>query len=592
MNPEQYKQVDKFIVTSQVLGKGSFGVVYRGFFKDDHSRIVAVKVTPLEKISSDPKFLELLKREIDIMQTIEHFNIVRMYAATRTARNLYMFLEYCRDGDLKELLKKSGGHLSESEALVYFRQIVEGFKILYSKNIIHRDIKPANILLHEGSAKITDFGFARVIEGDMEKSGQFSKVGTPLYMSPQILDDQKFSAKCDIWSFGMMLYEMLYGKTPWTANSPYQLFQNIKKIPLEFPSKPVRSQGIKDLLKQMLVVEDKDRISWPEIFNHPLIKFDENAIKENIQKIEEEKDLLLKSVAMNKLYVQTNKTMGLKKNNDVTQIFTKEGKDKTVKKEEERAVVYEEKDFAKVIDKQDQDQVVRRTMIKIDSYFSNERNIAIFVNYTSTLFFNFYNGKKIMIADHLFFRLFFLFQKLQLIIFKNILVVMEGKKDLLPIFTKSEWTHYNKSSEYTLTQQAIKNDTDFMTPYFKEVFKRTKEVMEKAVSKEENSVIKNNMKTFVSILNEKFENEELFQSILVSTVQEFIDVVKIFVLEPKKIIKDKDFLLVVRLTLICVDRNKEFKWDANQVRDFHKFYEDYENIEEQNLLEEVTKLLK
>jgi serine/threonine protein kinase len=65
---EQYKQVDKFIVTSHLLGKGSFGNVYRGFFKDDHSNIVAVKVIPLEKISSDPKFLELLKREIDIMQ--------------------------------------------------------------------------------------------------------------------------------------------------------------------------------------------------------------------------------------------------------------------------------------------------------------------------------------------------------------------------------------------------------------------------------------------------------------------------------------------------------------------------------------------
>lgn len=592
MNSEQYKQVDKFIVTSQVLGKGSFGVVYRGFFKDDHSKIVAVKVTPLEKISSDPKFLELLKREIDIMQTIEHPNIVRMYAATRTARNLYMFLEYCRDGDMKELLKKSGGHLSESEALVYFRQIVEGFKSLYSKNIIHRDIKPANILLHEGTAKITDFGFARVIDGDMEKSNNFSKVGTPLYMSPQILDDQKFSAKCDIWSFGMMLYEMLYGKTPWTANSPYQLFQNIKKIPLEFPSKPVRSQAIKDLLKQMLVVEDKDRISWPEIFNHSLIKFDENSIKENIQKIEEEKDMLLKSVAMNKLYVQTNKVMGFKKNNEVVQMFNKDAHLQQGKNvDDSKKVVYEEKDFAKVIDKQDQDQVARKVIIKIDSYFSNERNIAIFVNYTSTLFFNFYNSKKIAITDHLFFRLFFLFQKLQLIIFKSILAVMEGKKELA-LFNKQEWAVYNKSSEFTLTQQAIKNDTEFMTPYFKEVFKRTKDVIDKALSKEENAVVKNNMKSFYNVLSEKFENDENFQAILVSTVQEFIDMVKEYVLNPKKMIKDKDFLLVIRLTMICLDRNKEFKWDINQVRDFHKFYEDYENIEEGALLDELTKILK
>lgn len=590
MNSDQYKQVDKFIVTSQLLGKGSFGVVYRGFFKDDHSRIVAVKVTPLEKISSDPKFLELLKREIDIMQTVEHPNIVRMYAATRTSRNLYMFLEYCRDGDLKELLKKSGGHLSESEALEYFRQIVHGFKALYAKNIIHRDIKPANILLHEGTSKITDFGFARVIEGDMEKSGQFSKVGTPLYMSPQILDDQKFSAKCDIWSFGMMLYEMLYGRTPWTANSPYQLFQNIKKYPLEFPSKPVRSQSIKDLLKQMLVVEDKDRISWPEIFNHPLIKFDENSLKENIQKIEEEKDLLLKSVAMNKLYVQNNKVMGFKKNNEVIQIFNKDGTGAQVK-DEKKPVIYEEKDFSKVIDKQDQEQVARKVIIKIDSYFSNERNIAIFVNYTSTLFFNFYNTKKIQISDHIFFRVFFLFQKLQLIIFKNILSIMEGKKDQ-NLFNKAEWGTYIKSSEFSLTQQAIKNDTEFMLPYFKEVFKRTKDVLDKALAKEDSAKIKGNIKNFTSVLSEKFENEEQFQQIFLENINEFIDLIKPYIVDSKKVLKDKDFLLVCRLSLISVDRNKEFKWDANQARDFHKFYEDYENIEEGALLEELVKVLK
>lgn len=67
---------------------------------------MAVKVIALEKISQDPKFLELLKREIDIMQKIEHKNIVRMYGASRTARNLYMFLEYCRDGDLKVIIIK------------------------------------------------------------------------------------------------------------------------------------------------------------------------------------------------------------------------------------------------------------------------------------------------------------------------------------------------------------------------------------------------------------------------------------------------------------------------------------------------------
>jgi hypothetical protein len=74
-----------------------------------------IKVIPLDRMTVDQKFLELLKREIEIMQKIDNPNVVKMFAASRTSRNLYMFLEYCRDGDLKSLLKKNGGRLSESE---------------------------------------------------------------------------------------------------------------------------------------------------------------------------------------------------------------------------------------------------------------------------------------------------------------------------------------------------------------------------------------------------------------------------------------------------------------------------------------------
>lgn len=75
-----------------------------------------------------------------------------------------MFLEFCDEGDLKEMLKKKGGMLTESEAVQYFRQIVEGFKNLYDHNIIHRDIKPANIMIKEGRALISDFGFAKCLD--------------------------------------------------------------------------------------------------------------------------------------------------------------------------------------------------------------------------------------------------------------------------------------------------------------------------------------------------------------------------------------------------------------------------------------------
>lgn len=99
------------------------------------------------------------------------------------------------------------------------RHICEGFKTLSGENIIHRDIKPANILLHEGVAKISDFGFARQLDTTKNEVKDLTRLGTPLYMGPQILDNKKFSAKCDIWSVGIVFYEMLYGKTPWTGDT-------------------------------------------------------------------------------------------------------------------------------------------------------------------------------------------------------------------------------------------------------------------------------------------------------------------------------------------------------------------------------------
>ena len=94
----------------------------------------------------------------------------------------------------------------------------------------------------------------------------FFNLGTPLYMSPQILAEEYFSSKCDIWSLGMMFYELLYGRTPWTGKTPNELLDNIRKKPLEFPEQPPRSEIVKDMLRRMLVQTDEDRISWEELF--------------------------------------------------------------------------------------------------------------------------------------------------------------------------------------------------------------------------------------------------------------------------------------------------------------------------------------
>jgi len=125
------KKVDNFVVVNNILGKGAFGKVYRGFCVDDESKLVAAKAIPIKSISDSGKMLELIKREIAILQKVSSPYIVSLYDVARTSNNLYMFLEYCHDGDLKEYLKKKEGkRLAEPEALIFFRHIVEGFKEL------------------------------------------------------------------------------------------------------------------------------------------------------------------------------------------------------------------------------------------------------------------------------------------------------------------------------------------------------------------------------------------------------------------------------------------------------------------------------
>ena len=162
------------------------------------------------------------------MQLLHHPNIMKLYDVKKSSENLYLIVEHCNNGNLERFIKKNNGRLSEYQTLSIIKDIVSGFKSIYKSNIVHRDLKPANILINDGIYKISDFGFSKVIESQlsMEDPILTSYVGSPYYMSPQILSrDQTYSSKADIWSLGVMFYEMLYGKAPWNGKSPFDLIE-------------------------------------------------------------------------------------------------------------------------------------------------------------------------------------------------------------------------------------------------------------------------------------------------------------------------------------------------------------------------------
>lgn len=270
---ESAKKISNYYVTNKLLGKGSYGSVFLGYKETTGDFPYAIKIIGVDKIKG-PDLEELKKsvpRELDILLNLDHPNIVKLYEFILSANNLYLVYEYCNGQDLDKYRRSlENGYLSEKQTLVFMRHICSGFDVLFKKDIIHRDLKPANILIHDGEGKIADFGTARKI--DKEKllfQDKMSIIGSPAYMAPEVIDPEisHYDDKCDIWSFGMMIYELLYRERPWKGVSEYDLLENqIKKKDLVFPKEPKRTIKIKDLLKRMLKKDPKDRIGWNEVF--------------------------------------------------------------------------------------------------------------------------------------------------------------------------------------------------------------------------------------------------------------------------------------------------------------------------------------
>lgn len=270
---------DKYVITNDMLGKGSYARVWRGHMKATPNVQIAVKEIELSGKSSNPKFLQTLDREINILRRFNHPNIIQLYDVVRLPDKLFIFLEICEDGDLKKLITEQKQKIfPEKQVQTVMTQIVDAFKVMYENQVIHRDLKPANILIQKNTYKISDFGFAREMYCGMDEPAALTRYGSPLYMCPQILKGTPFSSKCDVWSLGIIAYQMLCGKTPWIGISPPDLLNNIEKNPkVKFPEELKVSEPMKEMITRMLIWEDEKRISWPEVFKSELFRTEKSV---------------------------------------------------------------------------------------------------------------------------------------------------------------------------------------------------------------------------------------------------------------------------------------------------------------------------
>ncbi|CAD8119707.1 unnamed protein product [Paramecium sonneborni] len=245
-----------------LLGEGAFGKVYRGN-KISTNMEVAIKKIDSQMINKDQYLIDALNSEIQIMKQLDHPNIVKFIDKFTTDRSIYIVTEFCADGDLRNIMK--GRKIPETEVNQIFCQLASGFKELVKANIIHRDLKPANIMNHRGTVKIADFGFSKIVDnfsGDLLRTC----VGSPLYMAPQILRKEKYTTKSDIWSLGIIYYEMIYGNSPWTGVDEKSLTQNIMKQPLKFHNHIQLSDFGRNFIIKALEKEESKRMEWNELF--------------------------------------------------------------------------------------------------------------------------------------------------------------------------------------------------------------------------------------------------------------------------------------------------------------------------------------
>ena len=140
----------------------------------------------------------------------------------KTSNNFYFIYEFCNGGTLESLLSKQG-KLSEQSALLIFKQLLEAFQVLNKYNIMHRDLKPDNIFFHNGVIKLGDFGFCKNLNSADEMAK--TMLGSPIYMAPEVLRGEIYSNKADIWSLGVVLYEMLFKHCPFQSNSIAKLIE-------------------------------------------------------------------------------------------------------------------------------------------------------------------------------------------------------------------------------------------------------------------------------------------------------------------------------------------------------------------------------
>nr|XP_031315952.1 serine/threonine-protein kinase 33 isoform X3 [Camelus dromedarius] len=267
--------IQEIYTFGRILGQGSFGMVIEAIDKETETKWAIKKVN---KEKAGRSAVKLLEQEVNILKSVKHQHIIHLEQVFETPKKMYLVMELCEDGELKEILDRKG-HFSENETKWIIRSLASAIAYLHNKDIVHRDLKLENIMVKSSfidgndemnlNIKVTDFGLAVKKQGRSEAMLQ-TTCGTPIYMAPEVINAHDYSQQCDIWSIGVIMYILLCGEPPFMASSEEKLFELIRKGELNFKKSvwDSISDSAKSVLKQLMKVDPAHRITAKELLDN------------------------------------------------------------------------------------------------------------------------------------------------------------------------------------------------------------------------------------------------------------------------------------------------------------------------------------
>ena len=245
---------DRYQVIEE-LGLGGMGRVYKVLDKTVDERVALKLLNP--DIAAQPQTIERFQNELKLARKISHRHVCRMYDLSEADGMPFITMEYISGEDLKRLIKRAG-QISVGKALNLTQQILEGLDEAHRMGVVHRDLKPQNIMVDmEGNAKITDFGIARSTK-TKGMTGPGIIIGTPEYMSPEQVEGKPVDHRSDLYSLGIVLYELVTGKLPFEGDTPLSVAVK-HKIEDPRPPQNINPQIPRELNRVILKCMAKDR---------------------------------------------------------------------------------------------------------------------------------------------------------------------------------------------------------------------------------------------------------------------------------------------------------------------------------------------